>query len=184
MARQISWRGVLSPDGAGDGRPQRATWRPVSPITPPASIVEAVRAMQAGALLSLLEVVRAWLTRGALRDAFAQAASTQGRAATPDELDRLVTVALTVSTVAGLVAAAVWFWMSRVTARGSKWGRWGACLLLALALGVFFGGLLPTAGLLHQVLALVLLLVGVWAVVRLWHPDSSAWIRYQTTPQP
>ena len=81
------------------------------------------------------------------RDAFAQAASTQGRAATPDELDRLVTVALTVSTVVGLASAAVWFWMSRVTARGSKWGGLGACLLLALALGVFFGGLLPTDGL-------------------------------------
>lgn len=139
--------------------------------------------MQAGAVLSLLEVLRAWLTRSSLRDAFAQAASTQGRAATPDELDRLVTVALTVSTVAGLLAAAVWFWMSRVTARGSKWGRLGACVLLVLAFGVFFGGLLPTAGLLHQVLAVVVLLVGVWAVVRLWHPDSSAWIRYQTTPQ-
>jgi hypothetical protein len=139
--------------------------------------------MQAGAVLSLVEVVRAWLTRGSLRDAFAQAASTQGRAATPEELDRLVTVALTVSTVVGLLAAALWFWMSRVTARGSKWGRIGACLLLALALGIFFGGLLPTAGLFHQVLAVVLLLVGAWAVVRLWHPDSSAWIRYQTTPQ-
>jgi hypothetical protein len=139
--------------------------------------------MQAGAILSLVEVVRAWLTRGSLHDAFAQAASTQGRSATPEELDRLVTVALTVSTVVGLLAAALWFWMSRVTARGSKWGRIGACVLLALALAIFFGGLLPTAGLFHQVLAVVLLLVGVWAVVRLWHPDSSAWIRYQTTPQ-
>jgi hypothetical protein len=184
MARQISWRGVLSPDRPGASDPERVRWRPGSPLVPPGSVVEAVRAMQAGAVLSLLEVLRAWLTRPALRDAFAQAASTQGRAATPDELDRLVTVALTVSTVVGLASAAVWFWMSRVTARGSKWGRLGACLLLALALGVFFGGLLPTAGLLHQVLALVLLLLGVWAVVRLWHPDSSAWIRYQTRPQP
>lgn len=183
MARQISWRGVLSPDRPGTGRPERAVWRPGTPLTPPAATVEAVRAMQAGAILSLVEVVRAWLTRGSLRDAFAQAASTQGRAATPEELDRLVTVALTVSTVVGLLAAVLWFWMSRVTARGSKWGRIGACLLLALALGIFFGGLLPTAGLFHQVLAVVLLLVGVWAVVRLWHPDSSAWIRYQTTPQ-
>lgn len=184
MARQISWRGVLSPDRPGTGRPERAVWRPGTPLTPPAATVEAVRAMQAGAILSLVEVVRAWLTRGSLRDAFAQAASTQGRAATPEELDRLVTVALTVSTVVGLLAAVLWFWMSRVTARGSKWGRIGACLLLALALGIFFGGLLPTAGLFHQVLAVVLLLVGVWAVVRLWHPDASAWIRYQTTPQP
>lgn len=183
MARQISWRGVLSPDRPGTGRPERAVWRPGTPLAPPASVVEAVRAMQAGAVLSLVEVARAWLTRGSLRDAFTQAASTQGRAATPEELDRLVTVALTVSTVVGLLAAALWFWMSRVTARGSKWGRIGACVLLALAVGIFFGGLLPTAGLFHQVLAVVLLLVGVWAVVRLWHPDSSAWIRYQTTPQ-
>lgn len=183
MARQISWRGVLSPDRPGTGRPERAVWRPGTPLAPPASVVEAVRAMQAGAVLSLVEVVRAWLTRGSLRDAFTQAASTQGRAATPEELDRLVTVALTVSTVVGLLAAVLWFWMSRVTARGSKWGRIGACVLLALAVGIFFGGLLPTAGLFHQVLAVVLLLVGVWAVVRLWHPDSSAWIRYQTTPQ-
>jgi hypothetical protein len=131
-----------------------------------------------------VEVVRAFLTRGSLREAFAQEVVTQGRTASATDLDHVVVVSLTVTTVAGLVAAGLWFWMSRVTARGSRWGRIGACLLLALAFGVFFGGLLPTAGPLHQVLALVLLLTGVWAVVRLWHPDSSAWIRYQTTPQP
>jgi hypothetical protein len=46
---------------------------------------------------------------------------------------------------------------------------------------VFFGGLLPTAGPLARTLAVVLLMVGVFAVVRLWHRDSSAYIRYRSS---
>ena len=56
-------------------------------------------------------------------------------------------------------------------------------MLFPLALGVFAGGLLPTAGLFARTLALALLLIGGWALVRLWHRDSSAYINYQTIPR-
>jgi hypothetical protein len=186
MARQISWRGILSADRAGDGRPERDTWRPRrgEPIRPPASILEAVRAMQLGAVLNVVEVVRAFATKGALRDAFAAEVRRQGTRATPADLDRLVTISLTVITVVALLSAVLWVVMARVTARGSKWGRIIATALLPLALGMFAGGLLPAAGPFARVLALLLLMVGAWAVIRLWHRDSSAYIRYQTTPQP
>jgi flagellar biogenesis protein FliO len=35
---------------------------------------------------------------------------------------------------------------------------------------------------LSRTLALALLLVGAWALVRLWHRDSSAYIRHQSAP--
>ena len=50
-------------------------------------------------------------------------------------------------------------------------------------MGTFFGGLLPTAGLFARTFALALLLVGAWTLVRLWHRDSSAYIKYQNNPQ-
>jgi hypothetical protein len=183
MARQISWRGLLSPD-AGDGRHERAAWRPATAYDRPRSIVEAVRAMQVGAVLSGLEILRAFLTRGALRDAFAREAAVQGKVASAADLDQLVSISLTITTVAGLAAATLWWSMSRATERGSKWGRLLASGLLAVAFGVFFGGLLPTAGLLSRTMAAVLLMVGVFAVVRLWHRDSSAYIRYRNTIAP
>lgn len=183
MARPTSWRGMPSFDGAGDGRPERVTWRPTEPLTPPQSIVEAVRAMQVGGVLSLLEAGRTLVFRSDVREAFAAEVSRQGWKATAADLDAAATVALSISVVVALLGAVLWFTAARATRRGSKWARWGACVLLAIGLGMFFGGALATAGPLHRTLPLVMLLMGVWAVFRLWHRDSSAWIRYQTTPQ-
>ena len=183
MARTISWRGVLSPDGPGDGRPDPRLWRPGTPLVPPRSILEAVRLMQFGALLSVAEVVRAFVTRSDLRAAFAREAKAASIDATATDLDRVVAVSLTTSTLAGILGAVLWVVMSRVTLRGSRWGRIVACVLLALAVGVFAGGLLATAGPFARVLAVAQLLVGAWALIRLFHRDSSAYIKYQTTPQ-
>lgn len=184
MARQISWRGVLSPDGAGDGRPEaKVPWRPGTPVVPPRSIVDSVRLMQFGAGLEVVEVVRGFLTRGQLREAIVGEATNGQLIATDADVERVLRVALTVTTLAAVVSCAIWLVMARVTARGSRWGRIIACVLYAVSLGSFFGGLLPTAGLFARSLAMGLLLIGAWALVRLWHRDSSAYIRYQTTPQ-
>ncbi len=184
MARQISWRGVLSPDGPGDGRPEaQGQWRPGSPVIPPRSIVDSVRLMQFGAILEVAEVIRGVLTRGQLRDAIAREARAGGLAATDADIEGVLRVTLTVTTVTASVSCVLWLLMARVTARGSRWGRIIASVLFALSVGSFFGGLLPTAGLFARTLALALLMVGAWALVRLWHRDSSAYIRYQTSPQ-
>ena len=184
MARQISWRGVLSPDGAGDGRaPDKVAWRPSTPLVPPRSIVEAVRVMQFAGVLSLLEIVRAFLTRGDLRAAFAGESRAQGADVAAADLDRIVTLSLTITVVYAIISAATWFAMAKATRQGSKWGRWVASALFPVALGVFFGGLLPTAGLFSRVFAVALLLLGVWALVLLWQKDSSAWIRFTTAPE-
>jgi hypothetical protein len=90
---------------------------------------------------------------------------------------------LSLTTVAAIVSCVIWLAMSRATARGSRWARIIASVLFPVSLGLFAGGLLPTAGLFARTLALALLLVGAWALVRLWHRDSSAYIRYQSTPK-
>jgi uncharacterized membrane protein YfcA len=97
-----------------------------------------------------------------------------------ETLDRVAGILLTITTVVAVVSAVGWYLMSRATARGWRWVRVVASVLMALALIGFFGGLLPTAGLFAQVFAISLLLVGAWALVRLWHRDSAAWIAYQS----
>jgi hypothetical protein len=183
MARDIRWRGILSPDRPGDGRADARVWRPGTPLVPPKSIVDAVRLMQFGAVLNLLEIARGVLTRGQLRAAIVVQAQEQGLHPTANDIDRVAAITLGITTVVAAVSALGWFLMSRATARGSKWGRIVATGLFALAIVGFFGGALPTAGLFARVFALALLFVGAWAVVRLWHRDSSAWIAYQTTAQ-
>jgi hypothetical protein len=184
MARQISWRGVLSPDGPGDGRPEaQRLWRPGTPLVPPRSIVDSVRLMQFGALLEVAEIIRGFLTRGQLRHAIANEARAGQLVATDADIEGVLRVVLTVTTVTAALGCAVWLVMARVTARGSRWGRIVASVLFPLSVVTFFGGLLPTAGLFARTLALALLLVGAWALIRLWHRDSSAYIRYQTSPQ-
>ena len=183
MARQINWRGVLSPDGPGDGRPDDTTWRPRDPLVPPRSIVDAMRLMQFGAGLEVLEVIRGFLTRGQLREAIQGEVQAGKLTATSADIDRVVEFSLTLTTVVAIVSCVIWLAMSRATARGSRWARIIASVLFPLSLGVFAGGLLPTAGLFARTLALALLLVGAWALVRLWHRDSSAYIKHQSTPQ-
>jgi hypothetical protein len=180
MAREIRWRGYLSPDRPGDAQAEAKGWRPGTPLVPPKSIVDAVRLMQFGAVLNVLEIFRGILTRDSLRTALAAEASKQGLHPTVDTLDSTTTVLLTLTSLVAALSALAWYAMSRATARGSRWGRIVACVLYTLAILGFVGGLLPTAGLFHQVFALSLLLVGGWALIRLWHRDSSAWIAYQT----
>jgi hypothetical protein len=139
--------------------------------------------MRFAAGLNLLEIVRAFLTRSDLRASVVAEATSSRLLATDAGVDRVVQVSLTVTTVVAVVSAVVWVVMSRVTLRGSKWGRIVACVLFALAIGGFFGGALPTAGPFARVFALALLLLGAWALVLLWRKDSSAYIRYQNTPQ-
>jgi hypothetical protein len=139
--------------------------------------------MQFAAGLNLLEILRAFLTRDDLRAAVVGEATSSRLLATAAGVDRVVQVSLTVTTVVAVVSAVIWVVMSRATLRGSKWGRMVACVLFALAVGGFFAGALPTAGSFARVFALALLLIGAWALVLLWRKDSSAYIRYQGTPQ-
>lgn len=182
MARQINWRGVLSPDGPGDGRPDDTTWHPGSPLVPPRSIVDSVRLMQFGAALEVLEVVRGFLTRGQLRDAIRNEVAVGKLPATDADIEGVLRFTLSLTTVVAIVSCLIWLAMARATARGSRWSRIIASVLFPVALGLFAGGLLPAAGLFARTLALALLLVGAWALVRLWHRDSSAYIRYQSNP--
>lgn len=184
MARQISWRGVLSPDGPGDGRPEaQRLWRPGTPLVPPRSIVDSVRLMQFGAVLEVAEILRGFLTRGQLRTAIVNEARAGRLVATDADIEGLLRLYLTITTVTAVVGCALWLYLASVTERGSRWGRIVASVLFALAVGGFFGGLLPTAGLFAKTFALALLVIGAWALVRLWHRDSSAYITYQTRPQ-
>jgi hypothetical protein len=183
MARQIRWRGVLSPDTAGYGRAaERTAWRPGSPLVPPQSMQETVRLLQVGGVLSLLEIPRAVLTRGALHTAFAAEARSQGARVNATDLDSIVALSLTISVAWAVVSAVAWFSLVKAAAAGSSWARWLGSAFFVVALVVFFAGLLPTAGLFARTLALSLLLVGAWTLVRWWHRDSSAWIRYSSRP--
>lgn len=182
MARQINWRGVLSPDGPGDGRPEDTTWRPGSPLVPPRSIVDAIRLMQFGAVLEAAEVVRGLLTRGQLREAITREVAVGKLPASAADIEGVLRFTLTLTTVVAIVSAVIWLAMARATARGSRWGRIIASVLFPLSLALFVGGLLPTGGAFARTLALALLFVGAWALVRLWHRDSSAYIRHQSNP--
>lgn len=182
MAGPIRWRGVLSPDGAGDGRPEVHAWQPTDPVVPPRSIVEAVRLMQFGAILEVLEVVRGLVTRDQLRRAIEQEVAVGKLAATPEDIDGVLRFTLSLTTVVAIASCLIWLAVARATARGSRWARIIASVLFPISLGLFVGGLLPTAGMFARTLALALLFVGAWALVRLWHRDSSAYIRYQSSP--
>jgi hypothetical protein len=138
--------------------------------------------MQVGAGLEVAEVIRGFLTRDQLRAAVANEARAGNLVATDADIEGVLRVALTVTTLTAVLSCVIWLVMARVTARGSRWGRIVASVLFALSVGSFFGGLLPTAGPFARTFALALLLVGAWALVRLWHRDSSAYIRYQTSP--
>ena len=143
----------------------------------PAAVLNAVRAMYAGAAASLIGIVIEILTVNATKTAIArhspnlsasQLASTQH--------------ALVGGFIAGVViAAAVWIGLALACRRGHNWARITGTVLFGLATLDTFVGLATPVATAPKLWALVVWLAGLVAVVFLWRRDSSAY--FKASPQ-
>jgi len=146
---------------------------------PPPSVVQAVRLMYAGAVVSAVSLVVGLATTGSLRTALHKAQPKL----TPTQLHDLQTVVVVGSVFIGVISIGLWVWMALMNKAGKNWARIVASVLfglntLFLLLGVARAG--AAAGTLVSILTW---LIGLGAVILLWRKDSTAYITAQTPPQ-
>jgi hypothetical protein len=147
----------------------------------PKSVLDAVKAMYAGAGLSVIGIILVIVSASSIKKAFANANATAAKPLTPSALHSLETDYIVAAIVILAIGALLWFWMARMNGAGKRWAR--------ITSSVFFG--LYTLYILLVVsrsgLGVTLILVGLsWlaglgAIVLLWRRESSEYFAAQSS---
>lgn len=150
----------------------------------PQAVTNAVRLMYAGAALSLVGLLLTPMTADAVRTQIEDAMAGQDAGLTPSQIDAIVTFAIAMGVVFGLLGVALWLLMAWANGRGRGWARIVATVLFALN-AVSLLTSLPQLGSapLPVALSALTVLVGGAAVYFLWRKESSAWFQAQSAPR-
>jgi hypothetical protein len=142
--------------------------QPMAKPEPPASILQAVRLMYAGAVLSLLWTLLVLPQRDVLRDAL----TDQNLDITEGEIDTLINTMMGAMIVIGLFAVGLWILMARTNRDGKAWARVVATILGALGILIGLLGLLR-ADSIGLIMNLALVVLAGWILVLLYRRESS-----------
>lgn len=152
------------PSGGGqEPVPQRAA--------APPSIQTAVRFMYAGAALSAIEFIIAFVTIGSYRSAIRKADPNY----TASQVHSAEVVIVGTAVVVGLIGIGLWLWMAWANGRGQRWARIVSTVLFALSTLDLVGALARPHSVLGLLFSLLVWLAGLGAIVFLWRADSSAY---------
>jgi len=152
------------PGGAEAPEPSPA---PSSPAPP--SIDRAVRVMYAGAIASLIGIGIDFIGIGNLRTRIENA----NHNLTPAQVTNSEHVLVVGFIVGGLIACALWLWMARANGAGKSWARIVSTVFFAIDTISQFVGLGAGAGPVGRIFAIVVWLIGLFAVILLWQRTSS-----------
>ncbi|HEX6234480.1 MAG TPA: hypothetical protein VFZ63_15240 [Jiangellaceae bacterium] len=144
--------------------------QPMAKPEPPASILQAVRLMYAGAVLSLLWTLLQPTQRDTVRDAL----GNPDAEVTAEDLDTFVNVAIGFAVAIGLITVGLWILMARTNRDGKTWARVVATVLGAIGILGGLRGMLQaddSIGLL--IINLTLVVLAVWIIVLLYRRESS-----------
>jgi hypothetical protein len=142
----------------------------------PQSVLNAVKLMYAGAVLSLLGLIATIATAHSVKPWIAKhITKINGKPITQHQIAALAHFEIALGIVGGLVGLVLWLWMARKNGQGRPWARVVSSILFALCtldlLNVFRAGG-PSA--FTAISALLTWLIGLGAIILLWLPSSSA----------
>jgi hypothetical protein len=139
----------------------------------PNTVRNAVRLMYAGAIFSAIDLIVSLVTAGQI--------STAIQNANPHWSHARVTAnahaELTASVVIWLVTIGLWVIMARTNQAGRNWARIVATALSVLSTLSFAEAVIQPAALVSKLVYLPLWAVGVAAVILLWRPATTDYIR-------
>lgn len=156
-------------------------YTPGPPPARPKSLDLAVKLMQAGGLLSLLNILSVFLFKDQIREA---AQDSLDRNPTPDvDLDTVVNISIGFAVVFGLLGTLLWFWMASANGKGKSWARiFGSVLFGISLLSAAFSFTQPQPGL-ARILGLIGLAIGAGATYFMWQKDSTAYYNAMSAPR-
>lgn len=156
---------------------------PAAPVTRPPAMDTAVRLMKAGAVWSLVQILFVFAFSSQIRDAVERSSAKATTPLTPDQVDAAVAVSKVTGIAGGLLAAALWFWMSVANGKGRSWARIVATVLGALSVLSFLAGLVQPSSALVKLSALVSVLIGGAALFFMYKRESSEFYVASSRPR-
>jgi hypothetical protein len=131
-------------------------------IPPPPLVLRAVRLMYAGAVLEVVAVVIALVSKGSLRSSIL----TRHPAYTAAQLHTAETAGTVPLIVGGVIAAGVWIWMARANRQGRGWAPVVSAVLFGInTLDLVVAALVVKGAVASQVIGAAIWLVGLGVIV-------------------
>jgi hypothetical protein len=142
------------------------------PPAPP-SVLNAIKLMYAGAVVSAIEIVISFTTIGSLKSAIRNAYPHY----TAAQVHTVQVASIAGLVISGLLGVGLWILMARLNQSGRNWARIVASVLFGintLELIALFNRPTDVLGL---AFAVVLWVIGLGAIVFLWRRESSAFFQ-------
>lgn len=145
----------------------------------PASVLNAVKVMYAGAVFSVLDIIIGLADQSATKTALKK----KSPHLSVHSVNTLVHVGVIGDVVVGVLGALLFIWIARSCRSGKNWARVTATVLCVIGfLGAVFHLIEPEATL-GVIASFVLFLIGLAAVVLLWLRSSSVYFKYFKRPE-
>ena len=144
-----------------------------APEAPAVSVLRAVRVMYAGATAALVGIIVNVTTLGVVREQRPFLSAALGTSTQHEAAAEFI--------IGGIVVAAIWVFMALACRAGAGWARLVSTLLFAVytvyaaEIAAGFDQVSPPGAV--QAYTVIVWLIGLTAVVLLWHRDSSSHFR-------
>ncbi len=149
--------------GAAEPEPQR----PAAP-TP---VLQAVKLMYAGAIVSAISLIITLLTVGSLKTAIHNADPSL----TATKLHSAEVAAVAVAIIFGLIGIGLWLWMAYANKAGKNWARITATVFFGLDTLSVLTSFRQAEPVLSRLISILIWLIGLGAIVLLYQRESSAY---------
>jgi hypothetical protein len=154
--------------------PPKAQPLPAPELEPmPRTVRNAVRLMYAGAVFSAIDLIVSIVTAGQVSTAI----QSDNPHWTHARVENAAHSEITASVVIWLVTIGFWVVMARTNQAGRGWARIVATVLCVLSTLSFAEAVIEPAALVSKLVYLPLWAVGVGAVIYLWRPATTEYIR-------
>lgn len=157
--------------GAAEPEPQR----PGAP-TP---VLQAVKLMYAGAIVSAISLIITLATVGSLKTAIHNADPSL----TASKLHSAEVAAVAVAVVFGLIGIGLWLWMAYANKAGKNWARITATVFFGLDTLSILTSFRQAEPILSRLISILIWLIGLGAIVLLYQRESSAYFSLSKKPK-
>jgi hypothetical protein len=150
-------------------------------VTSPLTVQRAIRLMYGGAATTTVYLIAVLATMGSLKSALISANKTAKHPLTASQINGEATGYIIYLAFVGVIAIVLWLWMARMNGQGKNWARITATVLFCLWTVNTVGTVVQTRLIMAIVFPVIAWLFGLGAVFLLWHPDSAAFFKPQSS---
>jgi hypothetical protein len=147
--------------GAAEPEPQRPA--------PPTPVLQAVKLMYAGAVVSAVSLIITLATIGSLKTAIHNADPSLSAS----KLHSAEVAAVAVAIIFGLIGIGLWLWMAYANKAGKNWARITATVFFGLDTLSVLTSFRQAEPILSRLITLLIWLIGLGAIVLLYQRESS-----------